>query len=517
MRSLLVGLLLSLVGTSVVQAQQSYYWVYLRDKAPEQGLVVSPQTIENRLIAGLEPKQESDLRPAQRQIMKVAASGAKLRYVSKWLNAVSIEADPVTVMKLQSCPEVLDVSPFQGQFYPTGAEQQVSYMPAMDQMQIAAFVAKGLNGKGLRMGLIDAGFRDADQQPTLAHVVNRKGIKAVRDFVDPKHTARFFRGSGDSLDTHGATVFRMVAGYDSVKNRYSGAATGPDFWLARTDDARREYRAEEDQWLAALEWMDSSGVRLINSSLGYGKGFDNPKDNYVPTQMDGKTTAVSKAARMAVEKKGIMLVISAGNEGNDAEWRLISSPADVDGLLTVGATLPKPYRRANYSGIGPEFLPYVKPDVTAYSLTGTSFSAPAVAGFVACVMQAYPKLSNKQLVKLMQETGNLYPYPNNYMGYGIANAERALARAAAITAGKVSNEGLIKSQLIKVQAKTFDVVSAGLTNVNEFVVFHKKNQTHVLNQEEIVLDSGKAIVNKPDGARFTTVMLPDQVIEIEWQ
>ena len=128
-----------------------------------------------------------------------------------------------------------------------------------------------------------------------------------------------------------------------------------------------------------MEWIDSLGVRVINTSLGYAKGFSNPAENYEPTQMDGHTSVISKAAQIATEKKGILLVVSAGNEGDDTNWMLISTPADAEGVLAVGATNQKLWNKIGYSSIGPEFLPYLKPNVSCFSLYGTSLAAPSLA------------------------------------------------------------------------------------------------------------------------------------------
>jgi subtilisin family serine protease len=127
------------------------------------------------------------------------------------------------------------------------------------------------------------------------------------------------------------------------------------------------------------------------------------------------------------DKKGILIIVSAGNEGDDRSWRIISTPADAQGVLAIGATNAKLWNRIGYSSIGPESLPYLKPNVSCFSLYGTSLSAPVITGFAACVMQANPKLTNKQVMELIEKSSHLYPYGNNYVGYGVPQASRAIA------------------------------------------------------------------------------------------
>jgi subtilisin family serine protease len=284
-------------------------------------------------------------------------------------------------------------------------------------------------------------------------------------------------------------------------------ATNAKFYLARTDYSLREYRGEEDNWIAAMEWMDSLGVRLINTSLGYAKGFSDPRENYVPSQMDGKTSAITRAAQIASDKKGIMLIVSAGNEGDDKSWGIVSAPADAKGVLSVGATNGKLWNRIGYSSTGPEFLSYVKPNVSCFSLYGTSLSAPVITGFAACILQANPKLSNKELIDLIEKSAHLYPYGNNFVGYGVPLASRALALAKAPYLPS-------NSRLVTVKGKNceIDVVSQD----SLVAVYRKKNNKDVLSQQVAKVQNGKVSLKRQNGERFTTIDLRDSVVEVEW-
>jgi subtilisin family serine protease len=186
---------------------------------------------------------------------------------------------------------------------------------------------------------------------------------------------------------------------------------------------------EEYNWLFAAEMADSAGVDIISTSLGYHE-FDDPDMNYELQDMDGMTTTVSRAANKAASK-GIVLVISAGNEGNSS-WKTITAPADIEHAITVGA-ITEDTIKATFSSIGPTADGRIKPDVVALGVktavinrngnvvfnNGTSFSAPQIAGLVAGVWQANPDYSYLEVLEAIRLAGHQSQHANNQTGYGI--------------------------------------------------------------------------------------------------
>jgi subtilisin family serine protease len=489
---------------------QTKYWIYFKDKLPTATPAVSAQTRQNRLQQGLKAVDESDLSLTDSYLETLKANLVQVQNKSRWLNAVSAELTKEQLEALQKLDFIKTITPIDGRFYVASTQPAKRPMlaPVMTQVQAEEFKKLGLAGRGITIGVIDAGFYEATNSAALAPLFERAAILGKRDYVNPNHLSQFFSAPESFSDFHGTEVMSAIAGNDRTEGIQSGLATEANFYLARTDHGMREWRGEEDNWIAAMEWMDSLGVRLINTSLGYAKGFSNPTENYEPSQMDGQTSAISKAAQMAVDKKGILLVVSAGNEGDDPTWRIISTPADAEGVLAVGATNQKLWSRIGYSSIGPEFLPYMKPNVSCFSLYGTSLSAPVITGFAACLMQANPKLTNKQIRAVIEKSAHLYPYGNNYVGYGVPLASRALAL--------LQNPDATFQTTRQINVKNGNY-AIKLNDGEMATIFHKKNAMHVLAQEVIRARDGQLLVKRRNGATHTTIDLKTEVIELVWE
>ncbi|GAB4041098.1 S8 family serine peptidase [Spirosoma gilvum] len=493
-----------------VRSEAPKYWVLLRDKDHSSSLALSQQSITQRQQQHL-PLDETDLPVSGLYINALKQAGIQPVCQSRWLNAVSVRLTNAQYAQVMAMPFVKGIQAIDPAIVITSIDvpSKLQMAPVMTQIQAPNFAQAGLTGRFVNIGVIDAGFFGADSASSLKHVFERQGVKRVRDYVNEKKTQNnLFRTLETMSDFHGTEVLAAIAGSDPTENIQFGLATDATFYLARTDQGNREYRGEEDNWVAAMEWMDSLGVRLINTSLGYAKGMSNPKDNYEPSQMDGHTSLISRAAQIAADKKGILIIVSAGNEGDDRSWRIISTPADAQGVLAIGATNSRLWNRIGYSSIGPENLPYLKPNVSCFSLYGTSLSAPVITGFAACIMQANPKLTNKQVMEIIEKSSHLYPYGNNYVGYGVPQASRALAL--------LRNQDLpATTRSVKASGKTFHLPIEG--NDATVSVFHKKDATHVLQQEAAKVNNGQLSLRRSSGEKQTTIDLKKEVVEVIWE
>ena len=285
-------------------------------------------------------------------------------------------------------------------------------------------------GKGMMIAVFDGGFMNVDKIPAL-HGIKLAGIK---DFVVPKSDNIF------SEMEHGTMVLSTMAANEP--GVYMGIAPEAEYLLVRCEDERTESLAEEDYWAEAAEYADSCGVDVINSSLGY-HGFDDSSTDHQYWEQDGNTALISRTASMCADK-GIVCVNSAGNDGMGS-WKKINFPADARDILTVGSINEQGVNAA-FSAVGPTADGRIKPDVMAYGSptsvitgrgsvindNGTSFSAPLIAGMVACLWQALPHKTAKQIIKLVKLAGNNQQHPDNVFGYGVPDFWKAYQTGKAI-------------------------------------------------------------------------------------
>ena len=446
-------------------------WVYFADKgdapAPSaaQGLV-SDRALRRR-AASLPADRlvdESDLPVSPAYVARVAPLVIRVRQMSRWLNAVSVEATPESIPILQALPfvrtidvvmryrrdpgtETMGAPPPRPAAAPptvTGAPRgtgALDYGLSLAQLtpeNIPAVHATGNSAQGIIIGLFDNGVRLQTHQ---AFDVLRPRIIAQRDFVDHK-TSVVPNNTNPSFGAHGVNTLSTLAGYEP--GQIIGPAYGASFILARTENDSSETPIEEDNWAAAIEWAESLGVQVTSTSLGY-LTFDPGYTSLTWQDMDGRTSVISRAAVMAA-RKGVIVVNSAGNEGDPlpGENSLIA-PADADSILTAGAVTPAGIR-TSFSSCGPTFDGRIKPDVMAvgsgvyaasatdtmgYGYTqGTSFSCPLTAGVAALVLNAHPEASAMQIVKAIKTTAYRSTAqaarPDNFYGWGIIDAMAAI-------------------------------------------------------------------------------------------
>jgi serine protease AprX len=167
-------------------------------------------------------------------------------------------------------------------------------------------------------------------------------------------------------------------------------------------------------------------VKIISSSLGY-------IDWYDTTQLDGQTAVITRAAN-AANALGIIVVNSAGNEGNNIRWRKVTPPADGDSVIAAGA-VDVNGTIADFSSRGPTADGRIKPDFCALGVSdyvanyaggygrfsGTSFSAPLIAGGIALLLEGHPDWTLSRVISFVKKASSKLTNPNNAYGWGIPN------------------------------------------------------------------------------------------------
>lgn len=447
MRKLISFLAIALLATGASAQQDTLkYRISLKDKAATEYSLKKPEkylsakAIERRRKQNL-PIDSTDLPVCRKYIDEIRKQGVKIVVTGKWDNFVTVSCNDTTLIdRIAALPFVLStekvwISPGAGK--PSMATERDSvlnqptihsdsiYGRAITQIQMSngdKLHEAGFKGQGMTIAVIDAGFHNVDKITAMQNI----RILGTKDFVNQQ--ADIFAES-----SHGMSVLSCIG-----MNRpdiMTGTAPEASFWLLRSEDEYSEHLVEQDYWSAAVEFADSAGVDVINTSLGY-YSFDDKSKNYKYRDLDGRHALMSRQASHIADK-GMILVCSAGNSGAGS-WKKITPPGDADNVLTVGA-IDKRAVLATFSSVGNTADHRVKPDVVAVGVgsdvirtdgnqgraNGTSFSSPIMCGMVTCLWQACPTLTAKEVIELVRRSGDRAGFPDNIYGYGVPDMWKA--------------------------------------------------------------------------------------------
>lgn len=447
---LIAFLFLNVIST-LVSASNYYFHVAFTDKndtpysLSNPSAYLSARAIARRAAFGLSC-DSTDLPVNQSYITAIKNLGVYVHSSSKWMNSVNVLVTDSSIMsqvrtlqfvkKVQftgltnNAPSPVSKRKFKQE---STALNYGSAATQINQINGAYLHNQGYTGTGIYVGVLDAGFNNVNVNPGFdsLRLENRLlGVKNIADNADVY-----------MLHSHGANVLSIMTG--NLPSQYLGSAPDASFWLIRTEVDPGEFLVETDFWVSGIEFADSVGIDVINSSLGYTQ-FDDPAMNFTYDDMNGLISRASIAATMAAGK-GIIVCNSAGNNGNPTDpWHYIGSPADADRILTVGS-VTSTGTASSFSSFGPSSDQRVKPEICAMGTStsiintsgnvsygnGTSYSSPVMAGMMACYLQ-YVKANRTlyfidDILQSVVGSGSLYGYPDQQMGYGIPNFQIAAA------------------------------------------------------------------------------------------
>lgn len=422
-------------------AQVNRYIVFFKDKNGSSFSISNPSAFLSAKALNRRAKQNiavtaDDIPVNENYLQGLRDAGASVFFKTRWLNGALIQCNAALVNTISSLPFVQGVefvapnkkliggrsSTREGnsQGTVTGSSTQTQ----LQMIGVDAMHAEGYNGEHVIIAVLDAGFPGVNTTSPFHDLIQdgRIDLTVSHDFI--ANTNTIFQ-----YDSHGTEVLSTIAAFQD--GMFTGAAYKADFQLFVTEDVSTEYRIEEYNWLFAAERADSAGADIITTSLGYNQ-FDDPSMDYVKADFDGNTAVITRAAQSASDR-GIIVVCSAGNEGANA-WGLITVPADAAGVLAV-ANVDAGGTRSTTSSVGPSADGRIKPDVAALgtsvsviapsgsisTASGTSLSAPLVAGLMAGLRQKYPDVSSKVLIDAVRKTASQADKPDNFLGYGIPN------------------------------------------------------------------------------------------------
>jgi len=459
---ILLTLLLSSITMHAAKMKllDSKYYIYrfvLRDKAATSYSLDAPQqflsqkSLERRRRQGISV-DSTDLPVCKAYIHQFEVRGVKILGTSRWQNTILVQSADSALLNLLGrmdivrqaicvfvTPDSLDMPGdvrwnVHEDFNRWDSVKNDPYGMARNQIEMIGGTRlheAGFTGQGITIAIVDGGFQNYDRIPAFRNT----HIKGTCNFV-PAHIDSMLpddvRGPFHFID-HGTKVLSALAA--NAPEVHIGTAPDADYWLLRSEVNHLEQPIEEDLWAMAVETADSLGADIINSSLGY-YAFDEGRGSYRLQDLNGRTAFISRAASMLADK-GIVLCNSAGNSGM-GQWKKVGVPADAHNIITVGA-IDRAKRLASFSSIGPSQDGRIKPDVVAQGAPaalisgrgtlvhdmGTSFSTPIVCGMVACLWQALPNKTAKEIIQLVRENADQHLEPTNIYGYGIPDFWKA--------------------------------------------------------------------------------------------
>ncbi len=431
---------------------------------------------------------------AQQVAAAISRAGGRVRHRSRWLHAVSADIEPARARRL---PHIIHVQSVGRMFAAVaagrGSVRADSAPPnpfimgprpllPFNTMQALDSAAYGLNygalrelgvpqahllgftGAGVRIAIIDTGFEPDHEVFEAARLAGR--IVAQRDFINNDGIVATQPGDPPAprdQEVHGTWVWSILGG--NKRGQIIGPAYNAQFILAKVDveQTTDDVAADEDRWVDAVEWADSMGARVINSSLAF-KNFSN-KTSYTAEQMDGDFALSTRWADEAA-RRGIVLVNAIGNTTTPAGPRSLFAPADADSIISVGAVDNVGQVWPN-SARGPTADNRIKPELVARGVgvyaanaltngyqpvpAGTSLATPFVAGIAAIFMEAWPSLNAMAVRQALIQSGSNATFPDNVRGYGVPNVAAAIMFPEGLNTAGVEDVDLVTNVLTTIR------------------------------------------------------------------
>jgi serine protease AprX len=311
----------------------------------------------------------------------------------------------------------------------------------------------GVTGKGVDVALIDTGVSPV-QGLNSGNVVNGPDLS----FSSQTPSARYVDGFG-----HGTHMAGIIVGRDAASTPAGYAAStgftgiAPDARLVNVKVGAADGSVDVSQVIAGINWVTAhahdNGLNIRVLSLSFGT------DSVQGYESDPLAYAVEAATR-----KGILVVVAAGNDGTSKQD--LANPAMDPNILAVGAedpmqtastiddTIPEfSNRGTNKRGVDlvapgthvlglkvpgsavDTVIPAVKVGTRFVRGSGTSQSAAVTAAAAALLLSAHPELTPAEAKALLSySTTPLAKSTKRNAGAGLINVAAASAAATTLSA-----------------------------------------------------------------------------------
>ncbi len=279
---------------------------------------------------------------------------------------------------------------------------------ALQRLQLAQlWSGTSHQGQGVRVAVIDSGVDD--KNPQLSTAVD---ASLGRDLTSKK-------GGNGTSDTegHGTEVAGIIAARQLPKTGFIGIAPRAVIIPVRQNAGGN---GKVSTLAQGINYAVSHGARVINIS----------QDTTAPT------SELAAAVQHAVAQQ-VVVVAAAGNDGANGKVNT-TYPAAYQGVLAVGAS-DRNDERADFSQAG-AFVGVVAPGVDMTSTvpgkgqcvdSGTSFSAPYVAGVAALLIERFPHWSAQRVIAQIEQTADRPSRGRtDALGWGVVDPVRAVTETS---------------------------------------------------------------------------------------
>lgn len=284
----------------------------------------------------------------------------------------------------------------ESEVFDTGDFSQSAFVSddwGLEKIQASDVWAQGFKGQGVKVGIIDSQVDVSHSQLRPRVAVNENetpgnGIDDDRNgVVDDYLGAAFFAaGARTGANEHGSHVAGIVAA-DPNTGSMSGVA--PESQIIPSAFLDDSGSGSLGNAILAMQYAASRGAKIINASWG-GTGCDHSLVN----------------AMTDLDKKGVLLVVAAGNSGLDIDvTEFYPAAFELAGQITVGASnssdiMPtwsnNGFKRVHLTAPGEEIVS-TGTNNGYLTMDGTSMAAPFVAGAAAVLWSAKPEATSVQI------------------------------------------------------------------------------------------------------------------------